>query len=65
MVDHYKILKEKGVEEKRQQLIFIWNFKQKMNPEGSLSKQRYGFAVTDDRRSLELIIGTRIYQWFR
>ena len=45
MVDHYKILKEKGVEEKRQQLIFIWNFKRKWIRKVRWASKRYEFAL--------------------
>ena len=40
MIDYYNSLKDQGVEAKRQQLMFIWSFKRKMHPYGSLNKHK-------------------------
>ena len=40
MIDYYNSLKDQGVEAKRQQLMFIWIFKRKRHPDGSLNKHK-------------------------
>jgi len=40
MLDYCKALKTRKIDTKRQQLMFIWRFKRKKCPDGSLNKYK-------------------------
>ena len=40
MVKHFALEKKKGIQIKRQQLMMIWSFKRKRDPEGNVTKHK-------------------------
>ena len=58
MLDYYRKERDKGLDIRRHQIMMIWSFKRKRNPEGVVTKHKARLCCIGGNKSGELTTGT-------